>query len=244
MHARRRLRTLSGHVLATAGTASLGAAAPSDAEASGGPAPAAGAPLSPQQVEHYRTFGFVNLPGCLLPELPALEREHAAALAGSFGDEQPSSRQTVRMLRDDFPTFNALPESCGNLAGGLGAVAEQLYGPDMCAIHRVHRCASRGTADSRADWNVPRRFCAYVEANRYVGDTSWHPDYSMHYNAPGCRFAFYLDHLGESSGALRIIPGSHASPLHETLYDAHQRRGSPGASHHSYLRIIRPLVED
>ena len=137
MHARRRLRTLSGHVLATAGTASLGAAAPSDAEASGGPAPAAGAPLSPQQVEHYRTFGFVNLPGCLLPELPALEREHAAALAGSFGDEQPSSRQTVRMLRDDFPTFNALPESCGNLAGGLGAVAEQLYGPDMCAIHRA-----------------------------------------------------------------------------------------------------------
>ncbi len=159
-------------------------------------------PLTRQQVEHYAAFGFVTLPKCLVPELPKLEREHETALARAHGIDAPESRQTVRMLRQDCPTFMALPENSTNLSGGFGAVAEQLYGPDI--------------------------FCAYVEANRYVGDTSWHPDYSANYNAPGCRFAFYLDHLDESSGALRIIPGSHYSPLHEILHAAHQRRGGPG----------------
>ena len=163
--------------------------------------PAAG-PLTRQQVEHYEAFGFVTLPKCLLPELPELEREHETALARAYGNDTPESRQTVRMLRNDCPTFMALPESCATLSGGFGAVAEQLYGPDI--------------------------FCAYMEGNRYVGDTSWHPDYSANYNAPGCRFAFYLDHLDESSGALRIIPSSHSSPLHDTLHEAHQRRGGPG----------------
>jgi ectoine hydroxylase-related dioxygenase (phytanoyl-CoA dioxygenase family) len=67
-----------------------------------------------------------------------------------------------------------------------------------------------------------------MEANRYVGDTSWHPDHSANYNAPGCRFAFYLDPLQAATGALRIIAGSHAPPLHDAIHEAHQRRGGPG----------------
>eukprot|EP01050_Picozoa_sp_SAG11_P013695 SAG11_NODE_1618_length_4571_cov_11.714733_3_plen_242_part_00 len=43
-------------------------------------------------------------------------------------------------------------------------------------------------------------FCCYMEANRYVGSTGWHPDHSCNYNAPGCRFAFYLDPLQADTG--------------------------------------------
>ena len=176
-----------------------------------------------------------------------LQREHDDALTTVYGDGTPTSRQIVRMLRPESPTFMRkyrpqfspqcpnlpsigpifteylplrvvngpivdilwcfvvaeLPENCAAFpGGGFGSVAEQLYGPEI--------------------------FCAYAEANRYVGDTSWHPDYSLNYNAPGCRFAFYLDPLTADSGALRIIPGSHAPPLHVTLHDAHQKRGGPG----------------
>lgn len=61
-----------------------------------------------------------------------------------------------------------------------------------------------------------------------VGDTSWHPDHAINYNAPGCRFAFYLDDLSADTGALRIIPRSHAPPLHSFLHKAHQQCGAPG----------------
>lgn len=82
-----------------------------------------------------RTFGFVNLPGCLLPELPSLQREHDDALATAYGDATPTSRETVRMLRPESPTFMQLPESCAAFSGGFGSVAEQLYGPVSTKPH-------------------------------------------------------------------------------------------------------------
>lgn len=134
----------------------------------------------------------MTLPGCLLPELAALEQEHAAAMAETYGNGTPDARQIVRMLRPESPTFAALPESCSALDGGFGAVAEQLYGPDI--------------------------FLAYVEANRYVGDTGWHPDHSANYNAPGCRFAWYLDPLAGNSGGepqhVIIAVRTHRAPGH------------------------------
>ena len=42
------------------------------------------------------------------------------------------------------------------------------------------------------------------------------------------RCAFYLDPLGADDGALRIIPSSHAAPLHSTLHEAHQQMGGAG----------------
>lgn len=59
-----------------------------------------------------------------------------------------------------------------------------------------------------------------VDANRYVGDTGWHPDASADPGSgeqPGVKFAFYLDPVGPDTGALRIVPGSHRNPLHEQV---------------------------
>ena len=58
-----------------------------------------------------------------------------------------------------------------------------------------------------------------VDANRYVGDTLWHPDHNADPTADcyGIKFAFYLDPVGADSGALRLVPGSHRRPFHDDL---------------------------
>ena len=149
----RRLRLAAGHLGSGSPAPSAAAAvedAADDEPITVGPLLAsAEGPLTPQQVEHYCTFGFVTLPGALLPELAGLKEEHAVAMSETYGDDTPESRQIVRMLRPESPTFQGLPEDCANFRGGFGAIAEQLYGPDI--------------------------FCCYMEANRYVGNTGWHP---------------------------------------------------------------------
>ncbi len=58
-----------------------------------------------------------------------------------------------------------------------------------------------------------------VDANRYIGDTRWHPDHRVDptEDCYGIKFAFYLDAVGPDTGALRLVPGSHKNPLHDDL---------------------------
>ncbi len=53
-----------------------------------------------------------------------------------------------------------------------------------------------------------------IDANRYVGDTGWHPD-TGHVHQIGVKYIFYLDQVSAASGALRVIPGSHLLPQAE-----------------------------
>jgi hypothetical protein len=46
------------------------------------------------------------------------------------------------------------------------------------------------------------------DGNCYVGDTAWHPDGNRHH-VRFVKLAVYLDPVDASSGALRVIPGSH-----------------------------------
>ena len=74
--------------------------------------------------------------------------------------------------------------------------------------------------------------CIYhgSDGNFYVGNTRWHPDGG----APEYRtikVAFYLDPVGENSGCLNIIPGSHLDKFHKGIQQAINAgtydRGSP-----------------
>lgn len=49
------------------------------------------------------------------------------------------------------------------------------------------------------------------DGNFYTGDTSWHSD-GLHENNGYIKIALYLDPVGPTSGALRVIPGSHKLP--------------------------------
>ena len=47
-----------------------------------------------------------------------------------------------------------------------------------------------------------------TDVNRYVGDTGWHPDTGDERQI-AVKYIFYLDPVDASTGALRVIPGSH-----------------------------------
>jgi hypothetical protein len=59
-----------------------------------------------------------------------------------------------------------------------------------------------------------------TDGNRYVGDTPWHPDHAHHpYPQRGIKWAIYLGPVTATTGALRVIPGSHlqAYPVPNSL---------------------------
>ena len=72
----------------------------------------------------------------------------------------------------------------------IAGVAEQMHGSDVMGM--------------------------VTDANRYVGNTNWHPD-TFHIVQYGVKFAFYMEPVRADSGALRVISGSHQNPLHDEL---------------------------
>lgn len=151
--------------------------------------------LSPQQVRHYRTFGFVLLPQLLTQdEVRTLRHEYEEALGGAYSGADvtdPGVRRWSMALSQ--PLFSHLPED-----PRFYGAAEQLWGSDC--------------------------FCLAAGVNRMPGTaTPWHSDHkdpAGRDDVLGAHFAIYLDDgLGPESGALRIIPGSHRDPLHSALRD-------------------------
>ena len=96
--------------------------------------------LSLAQVAHYKAFGFVHLKQFLAEELESLIAEHAAVLQKQYGDPSlpVKTRQWVRTLTDDTPSFQRLAEE------RFAEIAEQLYGPDIfCAYTRLRTHTQR-----------------------------------------------------------------------------------------------------
>ena len=147
--------------------------------------------LTEEQHHHYRTFGFATLRGLFSPgEIETLRQEFEEELDFVYAD-QPftgESRHWTMMLGPRTPFYASLLED-----ERFYSVAEQIYGEDVIGI---------GT-----------------DANRYVGDTRWHPDHRAdpEEDCFGVKFAFYLDPVDGTSGALRIVPGSHNRFFHEQI---------------------------
>jgi hypothetical protein len=147
--------------------------------------------LTDLQLNHYKTFGFSIMRDVFTPaEIEILRDEFETELDYVYRD-QPFAGETrywTMMLGQRTPFFAGLLED-----ERFCGVAEQLYGDDVIGI---------GT-----------------DANRYVGDTKWHPDHGANPDEDcfGVKFALYLDPVDATTGALRIVPGSHNRPYHEQL---------------------------
>ena len=146
--------------------------------------------LTDQQVRHFRTFGFVALPG-LFPsdEMSEIEREFEEVMeeerqGQAFHGEK---RQAVMAFAELRPKLMSLIDD-DRIYGPM----EQLLGPEFLW------------------WGS--------DGNLYVGDTSWHPDAPDPEMGHGrIKIAFYLDPVTRDSGCIRFIPGSHRMPFHDQL---------------------------
>ena len=150
--------------------------------------------LTAGQIRHYHTFGFVILRSLFTAgEVATLRAEFEAELDRVYA-HRPFTGETRYWTMMLHPRT---PLFAGILEDErFCSVAEQLYGADVIGI---------GT-----------------DANRYVGDTRWHPDHAAdpEEDCFGVKFAFYLDSVGADSGALRLIPGSHQRDFHVEVRDS------------------------
>ena len=138
--------------------------------------------LSDQQIDYYRTFGFLVLPGYLDErETTELSEELDCALRDGygdhFGDRGDSWGHTLPMMsRERTPVSLALVED-DRFLGGAAQLLEGTVLP------------------------------VYAEGNLLFGAAGFHTDCGT--GSQGVKFVAYLEPLTAATGALQLMPGSH-----------------------------------
>ena len=166
--------------------------------------------ISDQQVEFFRTFGF-------LPLREAFSGEEMAVIGDTFDDMLERDREGR-----PFP---------GEQRQALYGIAER--NPlltELVEDDRIYETVGRLLGPG-FHW-----LCS--EGNLYVGKTEWHPDGSR-LNYPPMKVSLYLDTITKTTGCLRVIPGSHRLPFHEALRPI-EKMGVPGADVPCYFLESSP----
>ena len=140
--------------------------------------------LSPAQIDHYQTFGFVVLPDLLGSKRTAeLRAEVDAAIRDAY-----AATYDERVL--DGISGHYLP-----MASRLTPVSASLVCDDPLLID-----AAEALLEGPAIPECP-------EGVLYFADAGWHNDDGI--GVAGVKFAAYFDPLTATNGALRLVPGSH-----------------------------------
>ena len=147
--------------------------------------------LTEQQIKHFDTWGFLIFRQVFSQdELKTIHKEFEAAMEAAYQHAPFDGTH-----RHWLPMLGPETPFFANLPEDprFSGVAEQLYGDDV--------------------------FFCISDANRYVGNTGWHPDHNVDptKDCYGVKFAYYLEPVDAETGALRLIPGSHKNPLHNDL---------------------------
>lgn len=173
--------------------------------------------LAHQRILHFRTFGYVTLPGLLSPdEAATLRQEVAAALMDAFGQFSTEPNDLGGISGDYLPlAVNRFPLSLALIADDLrtfGASAELLGGPTVPSVG-IATC--------------------------FTGDSTWHtrqgPDIG------GVTFWADLEPRTAQTGALRFIPGSHLPQFEHRLCE--YRRAEPAMSGFGHWEWPHVVVE-
>ena len=144
--------------------------------------------VSEEQLNHFKTFGFVIFRQIFTPEeINRYRQEMDEGLNRRIpgGVHDGKERFWACLIDDDTPFVRSFLDDDRFVDS-----AEQLLGRSVLGVGG--------------------------DSNYYVGDTQWHPDNrSAHHE--GVKFTVYLDPVGGTSGALRVIPGSHKEPYHSAI---------------------------
>jgi hypothetical protein len=135
----------------------------------------------------FETFGYLKLPGLLADDIGWISDEFDAVWARRTDIHHDGSQRTI--YPDAF--LNASPILARLIEHPvLNAVCEEVVGPDIVYYGG--------------------------DGNYYSGDTAWHRDVFDIQDGDEAKsivrhikIAFYLDPLTATTGALRVIPGSH-----------------------------------
>ena len=136
--------------------------------------------LCTDQLQHFATFGYIILRQLLTPEdLKILAVELDQGLDAQFPHNPfDGSQRHWSRMTDETTPFFASLIIKKPLFWGF----YQICGEDVLGIG--------------------------IDANRYIGDTGWHPD-TGNAQQIAVKYIFYLDPVTAKTGALRVIPGSH-----------------------------------
>ncbi len=146
--------------------------------------------LTDRHVAQFDTFGFVVLRGVL-----GADELDTARVEFDIGLARAAAATERRGIRKQLNWSNLGPDT-----PFLGSLLE-----DSRFVGAAERCYGQEVIGY------------YANANSFDSDrTEWHPDTSTLIRR-GVKFAFYLQPLDDTSGALRFIPGSHKEPLHSDM---------------------------
>ena len=151
--------------------------------------------LSHQQILHFRTFGYVTLRGLLSPaEAATLRQEVTDALADAFGQISTEPNDLGGISGDYLPlAASRAPFSLALIADDprmFGSSAELLGSPTVPSV---------GIATS------------------FTGDSTWHTRQGPDIGGVTCWAD--LEPRTASTGALRLIPGSHLPEFERRLWE-------------------------
>jgi hypothetical protein len=154
---------------------------------------ARGAHLSEQQERHYRTFGFVKVPGLLASDIATMTEAFEEVFARveprtiepkdpfhyRLGpDPEASRRLTIMPFVEEHDALRALP--CD----------ERVQGVVTSVLGDEHRFLGS-------------------DGNLFFRNTPWHADLWGPKGRGQVKLYIYLDPLDASTGAVRMIPGTH-----------------------------------
>ena len=145
--------------------------------------------LSQEQVAHFEAFGFLMMPGLFTSEEVALMRREATSLLEDARDGRTFDGSESQIV---MPFFERRQSLLGLLEDDrIYKTAEDLLGPGFILV--------------------------LTEAHLSVGDTQWHGGQRTRGVLPNIKMGIYLEPVARDTGCLRVIPGSHRSPLFESL---------------------------
>ena len=144
--------------------------------------------LTPAQVDHFETFGFLVLKQVFSKdEVMTMRREADEIMSEKRNGAplDPNTRQAVQPFFEYRPFLHSL-----------------------IADDRIYGIAESILGDF---------FLIGTEGNLHVGQTCWHGGGDSYELLPSIKIGFYLEPLTRETGALRVIPGTHKGEIGKRL---------------------------